>query len=218
MTWGSCGGGGSAWDSLTSPVTSNLSLTMGLFTTTFTYGDQGASAAIPLLTVTDSASTSSDRSLNIVADTGGSSNHIPFSARYRGSDTIKVCPAVGSVTGVAVVGAIIACETINSVNATPIAKFLVESATNAHTTARFYQNGAAQTGNGVEIFTKTAAGTGFNSFLVKTGCTDGGRHGSVHDSWRRLDDGQQHSLSNNVHFNSQYRDCSFHGKQHDERR
>ena len=174
MTFGSCGGGGSsAWDTLTAPTTSNLSLSMGSFTTTFTYGDQGASAAIPLFTVTDAASTSSDRSLNIVADTGGSSNHIPFVARYRGSDALKVCPAVGSVTGVAVVGAAIACETINSVNATPIAKFLVESATNAHTTARFYQNGAAQTGNGVEIFTKTVAGTGFNSLLIKTGCTDG---------------------------------------------
>jgi len=174
MTWASCGGGGStAWDTLTAPTTSNLTLSMGLFTTAITYGDQGASAAIPLFTVTDAASTSSDRSLNLVTDTGGSSNHISFSARYRGSDTIKVCPAVGSVTGVAVVGAIIACETVNSVNATPIAKFLVESATNAHTTARFYQNGAAQTGNGVEIFTKTAAGTGFNSLLVKTGCTDG---------------------------------------------
>jgi len=173
-TWASCGGGGSsAWDTLTAPTTSNLSLSMASFTTAFTYGDQGASASTPLFTVTDSASTSTDRSLNLVADTGGSSNHVPFVARYRGSDALKVCPSVGSATGTAVVGAVIACETINSVNATPIAKFLVESATNAHVTARFYQNGAGQTGTSVEIFTKTASGTGFNLIDGKVGCTDG---------------------------------------------
>lgn len=173
MTWGSCGGGTPAWDTITAPTTSNLALSMATHTTAFTYGDQGASASTALFTITDSASTASDLSQNAVFDTGGSSKHVSMVARFRGSDIIKVCPSVDVATGIGVIGAVIPCATINSVNATPIAKFLVESATNAHVTARLYQNGAAQTGTSLEIFTKTVSGTGFNLIDAKVGCTDG---------------------------------------------
>lgn len=174
LTDGGTGGGGSStWDAITDPI-NPLALSMATNTTTFTYGDQGASASTNLFNITDAATTATDLSKNVVFDTGASSKHSSFLARYRGTNVFQVCPNLGGNYAVALFGNGAACSALNSVNATPVPGVMIQQTNNnAYTGLRVLHKTAAQTGDTLALYSQTVSGTGFNILDAKVGCTDG---------------------------------------------
>ena len=165
----SCGSAGSvsaAWSNLTDP-TANLSRNMSTFTTLFTFGDLGASPT-DLWKITDSSTTSTDTSNNVVIDTGSGSFHNPLVVSITGSKQLSVCRQPGP-QGEVVFGSTIACASIDQ---SPFAKVVMQSGTAAHDVLRLFQGSTSATGNMITLNNATASGSGFFFFKANSGCTD----------------------------------------------
>jgi hypothetical protein len=112
--WGSCGGGGSTWNGISTP-TGNLSLTMNSYTSTFTYGATTGSAN--LFNLTDTASNNGTGILlNVTTATGSTLQ--PFNVSAKGTSALSV-NASGLVTANNF-GSSNAAITGGSINSTPI--------------------------------------------------------------------------------------------------
>jgi hypothetical protein len=158
--------GASPWNSILAP-TGNASLSMGTDTTLFSFGDYGASPTAGIYTFTDSATSSTDTSTNVVFDTGGSSKHNPLAVRIQGTNQFQVCEQPGP-QGQLVIGSAVGCAAINQ---SPFAKFVMESNTGSHNNVRVYQKSASATGTMLEMNNATASSSAYNFFTACSGAS-----------------------------------------------
>ena len=162
-----CGSGGSSsWSGLTSP-TSNLNMNLGTYVTGLSIGDFGATPSAGAFTVTDTATSSSDTSTNLLVGTGASSRHNSFAAQLNGVNQFQICWQPGP-QGETVIGSAVPCAGINQ---SPFAKSVVISGTGTHTVQRLYQGSTSAAGTMMEWNNATVAGTGFSFWKACAGAT-----------------------------------------------
>lgn len=144
-SWATCPGGGSGsskWSALLNP-TANVALTQSTYTTGWTIRDFGSSPSSGVFATTDTASSSTDTSVNWLFNTGPSSYHTALLAQIRGTNALQVgwqnTPAQSQI----VVGSAVAFASINQ---SPFAKFVVTANTAGYTLQRLYQGATADTG------------------------------------------------------------------------
>jgi len=142
---------------------------LGTYLTGLTMGDFGLTPSAGIFSVTDTATSTSDTSVNFLVGTGPSSRHNSFAAQLNNINQLQICWQPGP-QGETVIGSAVACPAINQ---SPFAKFVAMSATGAHTVERLYQQSSAATGTMLEMNNATAMGTGFNFWKACAGATGG---------------------------------------------
>jgi hypothetical protein len=158
-----CGtGGGSTFAGLT-PGT-NTSTTPFSVAPSTTVGGSTANFSF----IGPASDTNTAAVVNIDTTSGGMASTQPsFRVGNLGVAQLQVCEQAGPQAET-VIGSAVACTAINQ---SPFAKFVVMSATAAHSVQRLFQSSTAATGTMDEFNNATAAGTGFFFFKANTGCS-----------------------------------------------
>lgn len=167
---GTGGGGSSYWNSLQNP-SGPLSLNLGTETSTFTFGDYGASP-VPagLYLFTDGATSATDTSPEVGIAVPNTSYHNALNITVDSFAQLQVCNTQGSAhIGIVVVGSFIPC--LNLTNA-PVSKFWSMQTSSNHTAGTFLAGQSGYTGNILQLFSVTASSSGFNAFVFCTGASN----------------------------------------------
>jgi endosialidase-like protein len=165
------GRGSTAWSSITAP-TATTSIPTGTFTTTFTEGDFGTSPVSSAFGITDSATSSTDDSFDLTAETGNNSYHNALSVGVTTGGTyypqLEICNNGSEHVGASLFGNTLPCSALSS---SPNNKVTITDNTAGHTGLAVLNNSSAEMGTMVRLLAATPTTGSYNFLTACAGTT-----------------------------------------------